>query len=384
VKRRFVLGLVCLLVLAAVVFMPASARPSASDLSLPLAYINHPCVTLSVDDPGSRPARVLCLPPTGLLSGQPATISVPVPWVDSKAPELSLVAIPTFFNVTWAPDSFGYLDSPPVTISYPAGNPTDRLVDVRFQLRLRPFQAPAATVGLGNVALDSPEASLHLYSSTEEDGGDVARADSRACQPGLGPRQNSLLTVEGDQGGWNLSSAPCGAIRSLLEPTGPHRPPDSSSPDPRYPDWSSSPGLKDPSVYAAWSAFASISGGGSASGSPAYRVSATTYATVEARPIWSEHKEKHVTTEIRCSWDYWDDYDFIDWSVIPPFCKRFTVTSWGTFCTPASGNCPYGKPSDWWHPVGMVQAHTLRWPEGRYGTTYDFVVAQSQPLLFAP
>jgi hypothetical protein len=144
--------------------------------------------------------------------------------------------------------------------------------------------------------------------------------------------------------------------------------------------------------FLAFSPYASIYGPGMDHGSPAFQIEATTYAVLEARPIWDAHQVWAPTgdVETRCSWDYWRDYDLIDWERWPNpiYCRNFPVYGWVTKCEPAEGDtCPYGPLSDpdtWWSPVVPFEARTLRRPDGTYGTTYDFASVQSQALLTAP
>lgn len=365
------------LVLAGLVFAPADARPRAANTSLAEYYIANPCASLFMSDSGSRPSQVFCLSPTNAI----ASINVPTPWLSSRAPALSLVNIPTFFQLDWDEASLGFEDSSAITVSYPSGEPTDRLVNVRFQLRLRPLEASAPGGGLatGNLVL---EASSGVFLVDPADRGNVYF--NYACTPGIpeiGSPANPLLTLAIGQGGYR----DCDAIRGLLSTSMGNPFGDALE---RYPGWSP-PAM---SQFLAFSPYASIYGSGTDRGSPAFQIETATHAILEARPIWDAHQVWEPTGDVEtgCSWDYWRDYDFIDWERWPNpiYCKNFPVYGWVTKCEPAGGGtCPYGplsNPDTWWSPVAPFEARTLRRPDGAYGTTYDFASVQSQGLLTAP
>jgi hypothetical protein len=368
--RKLFLVTVPVILLAGLVFASADARPLAANTSLAEYYIANPCLSLSMSEGGSGPSQVYCLSPTNTI----ASINVPAPWLSSRAPVLSLVNIPTFFQIDWDAASLGFQDSPALTISYPSGDATDRLVNVRFQLRLRPIEASVPEGGLatGNLVF---MASPGVFLVDAADTGDVYY--KYACAPGLpeiGSPANALLTVLTHQGGYEN----CDAIQRLLFGMGN---PFADALE-RYPGWSA-PAMTQ---FLAFSPYASIYGAGTDSGSPAFQVSATTYAIVEARPVWDQHEERSEQTIVDCEWEYWQDYDFIDWTRWPDpiYCRSTTVVTWGTYCEPARGNCPYGHPDDWWTSVAIVDASVIRRPDATYSTTYDFASVQSQALLTAP
>ena len=370
-RRKLFLMVVPVLVLAASVFAPADARPPAVNTSLPESYIANPCPGRYISHGGSSPSQVFCLSPTNTV----ASINVPAPWLSSRAPALSLVNIPTFFQLDWDAASLGFQDSPALTVSYPSGGATDRLVNVRFQLRLRPIEASAPENGLATGNLAFAASSGVVLVNAADTGNAYYDYACTAGIPEINSPANPLLTVAIAQGGYRS----CDAIRGLLS---------SSMGNPfrealeRYPNWTA-PTMAQ---FLAFSPYASIYGPGMDHGSPAFQIEATTYAIVEARPVWDQHTERSEQTIVDCKWEYWREYDFIDWRRWPDpvYCRNVTVVTWGTYCEPARGNCPYGHPDDWWTPVALVEAHVVRGPDGTYGTTYDFASVQSQALLTAP
>lgn len=388
-KRKLVFVLVPVLLLGAVVFSTADAGPSAANITWPLSLITQPCVSISVQGSGSGPAQVVC---TGV-TGRPATVNVPTPWLSDRSPELSLVSIPTFFNLEWDPQSAGAQDSAPLTLSYPIGNPTDRLINVRVQLRLRAVDARGSdsdsSLAMQNVTIESPDL---LYLIDADDTGNefyqyaCVRQSSVPLDPSL--VSNPLLTIGPGLGGYE---AGCTSIQSALDDIGVGFPfeeftagvGDASTF--RYMDWLP---LSMPR-FISFTPFASIYGAGADRGSPAFQISATTRFAVEARVVWDQHRHKQEETTIDCDWSYREDYDFIDWSRWPNpiYCRREVVVTWPVFCEPFAGSCGsyYGNPDDWWIPyVPALEVDAIRRPDGSYGITYDFVSVQSQSLLTAP
>jgi hypothetical protein len=382
-RSKPLLAAVPVLLLGAYLVAPADARPSAANTTFAWTYIHQPCTSAYVLDSGASPATVYC---TSVAGGRLASVNVPAPRLTARSPQLSLVGIPTFFNLDWDPGSVGAADSLPLTISYPVGSPTDRLVNVRTQLRLRqvPYTGDSSEIRLltGNLALLTDD-SIFLLSATDTGG----RMYGYACTPGLAERTNALLEVTGAQGGYEDG---CASIMEGLP--GPSRnKPELKSPlagfsTARYPDWTA---LEMP-VFFAFTPYASIYGAGTDRGSPAFQISATTQFQLEARVVFDEQQYRQETTTIDCHWSYKDDYDFIDWTRWPNpiYCRRNVVVTWPTFCTVGgSPSCEryYGNPDNWWVPyVPAFEATEIRTPEGAYGATYDFVSIQSQALLTTP
>jgi hypothetical protein len=384
-KWKYILVSIPVLLLGAGIFSTADASPAAGDIAWPLSLITRPCVSITLLGPGSGPPRVVCVGVTG----RTATVDVPTAWLSDRAPELSLVSIPTFFNLEWDPQSAGAHDSQPLTISYPIGNPTDKLVDVRVQVRLRAADAigsPSESLLLiENVALETPD-SLFLVDAEDKDSPAYEYACSvQSNPPNQSLRSNQLLTVNDKQGGYK---AGCTTIEGLLEGIRSDFPYGLTSPlfdagESYYMDWRP----LSMSHFLAFTPFASIYGAGTDHGSPAFQISATTRFTVEARVVWDEHQEKKETITTDCQWSYEDDYDFIDWSNWPDpiYCRNVVVVTWPVFCEPFKGDCAYGHPNDWWIPyVPALDVQAIRRPDGTYGTTYDFVSVQSQALLSTP
>lgn len=388
-KWKPIFVLVPVLFLGAAVFSTADARPAAANITWPLSLIMQPCVSIGVQGPGSGPAQVVC---TGV-TGRPATVNVPAPWVSDRSPELSLVSIPTFFNLEWDPQSAGAQDSAPLTLEYPVGDPTDRLVNVRVQLRLRAVEAGGdaseSRLLAANVAVETPDS---LYLIHPDDTGNEFYQYACGRQSGLpldlSIPSNPLLSIGPDLGGYEDG---CPGIQSALADLGPSFPFGAftsgagNSSTFRYMDW---PALPMPR-FISFSPFASIYGAGADRGSPAFQISATTRFTVEARVVWDEHRHKQEEITTDCDWSYWPDYDFIDWSRWPGpiYCRNQVVVTWPVFCEPFAGSCAgyYGNPDDWWISyVPALEAEAIRRPDGSYGVAYDFVSVQSQSLLTAP
>lgn len=380
-KRLFVL--VPVLLFGACFASPADARPSAANTTFVWDYIRQPCTSASVVDSGSSPARVVC---SSIAGARLASVNVPAPWLPARAPQLSLVGIPTFFHLDWDPQSVGAEDSAPLTISYPAGAPTEKLINVRTQLRLRPVAYAADSsedrLVTGNAAIVTSDS---IYLIDAQNTGSLNYG--YACTPGLEDRQNSLLEVGKDYGGYRDG---CASILELLPKPASHIPslerPLAGFTSERYPGWTN----LDMPVFLAFTPFASIYGAGTDQGSPAFQISATTQFQLEARVVFDEQQYRHEETTIDCQWSYKDDYDFIDWSRWPRpiYCRRNTVVTWPVVCRPGgSPSCDpyYGDASNWWVPyVPALEATQVRRPDGTYAATYDFVSVQSQAVLTTP
>ncbi len=394
-RLKLIFALTTVLFSGAVIFSTVDAQPAAGSTTWPLSLITQPCVSIGVDGPNGGPARVVCLGVTG----RTATVNVPTPWLSDRAPELSLVIIPTFFNLEWDPGSLGALDSAPLTISNPIGDPTDRLVNVRVQLRLRPspFPVPASETQLttDNVRIETP-ASVYLVDPDD----DTREYYNLACNPSSEPgaEANALLTVEDRYGGYATGEPndnPCQRIRGLLnEPSisFPSAGINGANNVARYPDWTA---IGTPQ-FLSFTPYASIYGSGTDRGSPAFQMRTTTRFIVEARVVWDEHQHKREEVTTDCQWSYWDNYDFVDWSRWPGpiYCRWNVEVTWPVFCRPFAKapkegqpdlRCPYGHPDNWWISYApALEAEAIRRPDGTYSTSYDFVSVQSQALLTAP
>ena len=362
---------------------PADARPSAVNTTFVWNYIRQPCTSVSVEESGSSPARVIC---SSIAGARLASVNVPTPWLPARAPQLSLVGIPTFFHLDWDPQSVGARDSAPLTISYPAGAPTDKLINIRTQLRLRPVAYPANSSELrlvtGNASIVTSDP-IYLVDA-QDTGSDYYRY---ACSPGLGEKSNALFEVGKDYGGYEDG---CASIQDLLPNPTSHKPtlahPLAGLTTERYPGWTA----LDMPVFLTFTPYASIYGAGTDQGSPAFRISATTQFQLEARVVFDEQQYRHEETVIDCQWSYKDDYDFIDWSrwPTPIYCRRNTVVTWPVLCRPGgSPSCDpyYGDADAWWVPyVPALEATEVRRPDGTYAATFDFVSVQSQAVLTTP
>jgi len=316
---------ISVLLLGSAVHSVADARPSAANTTWPRSLIVKPCASVGVQGPGSGPARVVC---TGV-TGRTATINVSTPWLSDRTPELSLVNIPTFFNLQWDPDSVGASDSQPLTLSYPAGSgATDRLDNVRVQLRFRAVNATGESsverLVSENVEFEG-SGQLYLIPAAPSVSMDKAfeAYSNYACNAIKDPAGNALLTIVEDEGGHNSGTVTrpkagfvtCETMAGELEPPAGGFDPDEFllEGEPRYLGW-------DPlsvSRFLAFTPHASIYGAGTDRGSPAFQISATTRLQFEARVVWDEHVVRNVTETTVCSWDYKDDYDFVDWSRWP-------------------------------------------------------------------
>ena len=369
-KVKLFLVLIPIIVLGVLVVKPADARPSlGASITRAVELIASPCHSPSSISFGSGPVLLAC---TSTANGLNPLISVPVPYLVDRAPNLSLVSIPTFFRLIWDESSLAFIDTPAITYAYPAGDPTDRLTHLRVQLRLRPDipSPPGEGVVIENVALTTED--LEIFR-----GDDSSNDKSSICDP----LNNSLLEIANEQGGFRKrNSNPCEDIRSLLMSISSRAP--SIGDTERYEGWRA----LIPSDVVTFSPYASIHGAGTDHGSPAFQLSATTSYTLEARVIWDEHRYKEEIITDDCDWSYWDDYDFIEWGNWPDpiYCKYEVRIDWPVFCEPLSGNCTYGHPEDWWREIASSETTLLRRPDGTYAETYDFVSVQSQPLLVAP
>ena len=368
-KVKYMLPILPFLLLGVMVVNPVSAQPHSAGITRVLELISSPCSSAGIRTSSNSPALVTC---SSAVNDSKAFISVPVPHLVDQAPNLSLVSIPTFHRLTWDLDSLGFIDTAPQTYAYPGGDPTDRLVNLRVELRLMPGKASPEDddIVIENVVLRA--IGLNIYRSDGDSIPDYVCAKN----------SNPLLAIPSEQGGLinGKGDNKCQGIRDLLE---------------SYP--LNVPSLGDVERYENWipllpidamtfSPYASIHGKGSASGSPAFQLAAITSFVMEARVYWDVHQVKKTVEDTVCDWSFWDDYDFIDWGKWPNpvFCRKNVRVKWDYFCKPSADDCPYGKPGGWWQPIMAGEVDLLRRPDGSYTKTYDFVSVQSQPLLTSP
>jgi len=377
IKKILILVGFVLVVLALSATSPKSATAQPGGPLIPQLLIDNPCGSVAFYYyPGNSPPQVHCQGWPGLISGETATINVPVPRIIDKLPDLSIVGLPTYFNVYWDQYSFGYKDLPWPTqaFAYPEWDPHDSLYNVRIEVRLVPRAAetPPDGIAMGNLAISNPSPDQYeIYEAREIESIDYM------CDPD----KNSLINLGLSRGGWFS----CGYMRLSL---------DRPTPwvlygelEERYRNWGSSPWFTGES-FGLWTPYASISGTGSVDGNPAYQMVFHTFWDLEARAVWDKHEVKHEWTEVECSWDYWNDYDFIDWERFPDpvFCKNIPRWEWRVLCIPENGDCPYGPgPADtWWRNLASIESTMFLNPEGDYDFSYQFQVIQSQPLLSPP
>ncbi len=417
VLKRLFLILIFLVALC-FLFSKADAKNQEAAYSVPVMLISEPCSYTFEFRTHDAPDQVGCVGPEELhelANGNVAFISVPVPKVVKKEPELSLVGVPSFFLVTWDADSFTYADSAPVQYyEWTESGVRNRLVNVRVQMRLSPaaVQGDDYELDMGSVGIETGDQYQLIIDS--ENAKVRSRSSSKfeeACIAGFGRSQNSLLLLPEEWGGWQKKVGDeliqdidvCNKFKQDLigenEDTGESIVPHLSND--RYLHWIVGNVMGNSSIIGVLSESASVSGSGFAHGSPAFRIQFFTQASVEARVIWDRHDELRVTKEEMkdCSWDYYEDYEEIEWERWPDpiFCKTiYKITKdWNPLCKPSMRTC--GEKYDlensdfWWKPVAdgqyIILANTVLVPDGdgyRYNDQYDFVVIQAQPLLVVP
>jgi hypothetical protein len=402
-------------------FSKADAKNQEAAYRVPVGLISKPCSYTFEFRTHDAPDRVGCVGPeelNELANGNVAFISVPVPKIVKKEPELSLVGVPSFFLMTWDEASFTYADSAPVQYyEWTEDNVRNRLVNVRVQMRLSPavVQGNEYELIMGNVGIDVlDDQALYIDSDTSSWKYSYSSNVKKSCIAAWSGEGNSLLTIPWDWGGWQdddqhkpkeLFFDMCGVfteqlnIEDYVSFFG-----DNEELDfllTRYHKWGGENALVTPSIIGIFSNNASTNGAGSEHGSPAYRIRFVVYAKVEARVIWDRHDRLEEKREKvwDCSWDYYEDYEEIEWERWPEpiFCKTiYQITrDWVPLCRPSMGTCGefYNlKNSDsWWISVDdgiyVIQADTVLAPDRngyQYKDHYDVVVIQAQPLLIAP
>ena len=361
---------------------PPTPRPLAANTTFAWDYIRQPCTSAYVEDSSSSPARVICTSTAGARLGfgecSHAMAACPcAPAQPCRRPDL--------LRLDWDPHTIGAHDEPRLSpVSYPAGAPTDKLINVRTQLRLRPVAYAGSSseerLVTGNAAVVTGN-SIYLM-----DAQDTASLNyGYACTAGLEDRQNALLEVGKDYGGYRDG---CASIPSLPKPAS-HIPtlehPLAGFTTERYPGWTNI----DMPVFSLHALCLDLRRR-HRSGLSRFQISATTQFQLEARVVFDEQQYRHEEITIDCQWSYKDDYDFIDWSRWPRpiYCRRNTVVTWPVLCRPGgSPSCDpyYGAPDSWWVPyVPALEATEVRRPDGTYGATYEFVSVQAQAVLTTP
>lgn len=354
-----------------------TAAPLLDQFDVPRSMVNTPCVSHSVEQ-GGGPPTFNCLGLTELISGNDARINLPTPRFFDKKPDLSIVAVPSFINLGWSEDSFGYQDATRPSFNFTGGGVEQRLIGIRYELRIKqyePFNTPTGLV-IGNIQVLNPSRE-YLRLAQIDDPGNVL-GSIPAAENVCGDETVTLADTSSAFGGFSS----CQSIANMLEAGASGSPPDAD----RYLEWEE---LDE--VISFWSQYASVGGTKDVNGRPAFYLDFVTWYEVEARAVWDAHqyKEEFTDTVIECRWEYYDDYDFIDWSRIPPFCKIFTIIDyrWVDVCRPlAGGNCPYAPANvnDWWQSIGTFGTGYIVTPDGAYEDGLPFVVIQSRPLLDKP
>ncbi|MCJ7568703.1 MAG: hypothetical protein MUO58_14305, partial [Anaerolineales bacterium] len=112
-----------------------TAAPLLDQFDVPRSMVNTPCVSHSVEQWGGPPT-FNCLGLTELISGNDARLNLPTPRIFDKKPDLSIVAVPSFINLGWSEDSFGYQDATRPSFNFTGGGVEQRLLGIRYELRI--------------------------------------------------------------------------------------------------------------------------------------------------------------------------------------------------------------------------------------------------------
>jgi hypothetical protein len=355
----------------------ATAAPNHDRYDVPRSMVNTPCVSHSIEQGGNPPA-FNCLGLTELTSGNAAQINLPTPRIFDKKPDLSIVAVPSFINLGWSEDSFGYQDATRSSFNFTEGGVEQRLLGIRYELRIKqyePWETPSGLV-IGNVQVLNPS-SAYLRLVEIDDPGKVLNSIPTA-ENVCGDETVTLADTSSALGGFSS----CQSIADLLETGVYGSPPDAD----RYLEWEALDAM-----ISFWSQYDSTTGSKVVEGSPAFYLDFVSWHTVEARAVWEAHqyKEEFRETVIECRWEYYNDYDFIDWTRTPPFCKEFTIIDyrWVDVCRPlAGGICPYAPANvnDWWRLIGTFGTKNVVTPQEEYELGFPFVIIQTRPLLDMP
>ncbi len=414
-KRLFFLFI--FLCTAIIIVSTAEARPQKMRAGGPKELINiDPCIAILTVDYDNEPDQLVCVG-SGKLGGVLASISIPVPMIADKQPELSLVGIPTYFSMTWDASSFGYTDSDSTTYEWVGDdNRRNRLTGVRIQMRIVPYRVNEE---YGNVKVSSLNSNLYVKADNSKE--DTTFTDE-VCNPGMGWSLNSLLMIPELWGGWAGKSID-GKSQPIMDGSVCEDLKDDLIADPftnvpgyttdldnevinpdaiagRYPSWEFSSLVGHPRIFGAISESASISGEGIVNGSPAYQIEVKTYVRVKTRVIWENHEVYERVMEGKiCDWDYlYSGYDTIDLNQWPDpiYCRKVYGWEWVTQCKGEDcySNYSLGDPEEWWQEYqiqdgGLLffSGNTVYFPDGygyRYNDAIEMVVVQAQPLLIMP
>ena len=343
----------------------ANASPRAQG-STPIWLIETPCRGWRLVEAGDGPAQVIC---SGVFEGDQAAITIPAPYINDRAPELAFVDVPFLVQVGWTPETFGWQDSDPRVVEWPA----NRIEGFRIELGLSPDPTTPTVAwsqaGDGNLAAFSQDAGISLYSRDQY---------AQACA------STSLGRLPESLGGLRL--CPAAAAERLLPGdlfSGP-----AGDMLQRY-GWSGAGGFRG-GWFGGLSQFASVTGSGRIEGRPAYRMQFMAGWALYARVQWDYHWKRFRETVQYCGWEYYGEPGWYwDWTQWPPICIDEVETYWRKFCPPNNHEpgCPlitYGITSDWWRYMGSLEARTIYLPERGYQPYLDLVVLQSQSLLKAP
>jgi len=399
-KRLFFLFI--FLCTAIIIVSTAEARPQKMRAGGPKELINiDPCIAILTVDYDNEPDQLVCVG-SGKLGGVLASISIPVPMIADKQPELSLVGIPTYFSMTWDASSFGYTDSDSTTYEWVGDdNRRNRLTGVRIQMRIVPYRVNEE---LGNVQVLSVNPNLFV----KVEGGIEGRAfTDEVCNPGWKGGLNSLLMIPEQWGGWQSAkpypyekdATVCNSIKSALDEGNNHHALGDNYVAGRYLNWKINSLVGYPRIFGAISESASISGEGTVNGSPAYQIEVKTFVQIEKRVIWDKHEiYREYEKGASCKWEYYyTGFDFVDINQWPEpiYCKHIYGMKWYIECE--GHGCDIsnalGDPDTWWEKFciptqcGYYAGDTVVFNDGfdyRYSDAVEVVVIQAQPLLIVP
>jgi len=364
--KVFLIGSVVIAVLLGEPISHVAGAALMTDYSDIHWLINSPCLGWELIDPGVSQPQVVC---NGVFAGDQASISVPVPYINYRVPEFSLVDIPLVLQVGWTSGSFGWQDSDRRTIQWSH----NRIEGYRVELGLSPDASSPTVVwspaSEGNLGVYSQDVRLKLFEKSQY---------SDACT------SSSLGQLPRSLGGLRL--CPTSAVEGLLPGgllTGP-----SGYMLLRY-TWGAG-GAFQGGWFGGLSQWASVNGSGNDQGHPAYRTRFTTGWVLYARAQWDYHWKEFEETVQYCGWEYYGQPGWYwDWSQWPPSCIDVVETYWKKFCPPNNpeSGCPvitYGMTSDWWQYITGLEARTIFVPDKGYQAYLDIVVLQSQSLLYGP
>ncbi len=423
VKQRLLWLVLCVLLagLSGIHPAPAAAEqllpgsPAGADISLPISYITHPCLAYQVTPPEQGPMVASCLSPINTA----ASIQLPLPQLVDQRPERNLVTIPTYFSYGWDEGSLHFEDGAGRDIAWPVHAPTDQLVQVRLQLRLRLHDFSTLT-GIDHpvqviVRTPSPRW-VRLFLVGGSGPWELVGPDADlACNPGIvgapgaDPQVNTLLMVPEEWGGFNADIHPQkqeetdenlgGSPGFTLEPAGDPcktyllarlgrgeillpfgEPADPAAPASRYLDLTGATAVLHPGTFVVWTPFAEE-----------VSVSVHTLAVLEARLIWSDHQVKVIRRDWDCRWEYRERYDRLDWGRWPEpiYCREVLREVWVSQCQPEAAVCEgelygRGESETWWQPVAILSGEGLRLATGVHAPQLAVPVSEAEAFLTAP